>query len=164
MRPELNAALTRYRNDKRAREALRAGRKQALALSERREVACGLTEHGLHRVAALWWFSACRQSDNDARDAYKLANALRMAGRERLAAKLLKSLCARYPDWSEPAQSLAWLYRRRGQFERAAEVLENWVTASGFRIEALLSVSAFLQDVGLARSEEHTSELQSRRH
>jgi tetratricopeptide (TPR) repeat protein len=154
MRPELNAALTRYRNDKGAREALRAWRKQTLALSERREVARWLTEGALHRAAALWWFSACRQSNDDARDAYRLANALRMAGRDRAAEKLLKVLCARYPDWTEPAQSLAWLYRRRGQLERAAEVLEGWVAAAGFRIEALLSVSVFLQDVGLpARAE-----------
>lgn len=150
MRPELNAAFTRYRNDKTVRDALRARRKQTLALSERREVAHGLTEHGLHRAAALWWFSACRHSNHDRRDAYRLANALRMAGRERAAEKLLKVLCGRYPDWAEPAQSLAWLYRRRGQLDHAAEVLENWVAASDFRVEPLLSVSAFLQDAGLA--------------
>src|SRR5699024_279108 len=111
MRPELSALLTRYRNDMRARESLRAWRKQPLALRDRRDVARAPSERGLHRAAALWWCSACRYSAGDARDTYQPANALRMAERTWLAEKLLRGLCECHPEWSEPAHSLTWLYR-----------------------------------------------------
>lgn len=154
MRPELNAALTRYWNDRGARRSLLHSRWLTLAVSERLEVARILAQQGAHRAAALWWASACRQSSGDPRMRYRLANALRMAGRTTLAEKLLDTLCEQYPEWPDPAHSLAWLYRRRGETESAADAMEGWFRAAGSQFKSLFPVSAFLQDMGLiARAE-----------
>ncbi|MDN5864313.1 MAG: sulfotransferase [Gammaproteobacteria bacterium] len=152
MNPVLGAALARCTrgNDPSARRELMRLRGGELSPEEYREVARTLTKANSHRAAALWWLSACRRSPDDPRVACRLANALRMAGHARVAERLLGGLCREYPDWADPAHSLAWLYRRRGDAERAAGVMEAWFEAAGSPSGSLFPVGNFLQDMGMA--------------
>jgi tetratricopeptide (TPR) repeat protein len=153
--PQLHAALLHYPKGADARrELLRLRHEPTLTQAERLQAAEKLAAADARRASALWLIAAHRAAPQDARIAYRLGNALRMAGRERAAATTLTKLVKTHPDWHEPALSLAWLYRRRGEGEAAADVMESWFSASGSRLKALFPVSAFLEDMGLvARAE-----------
>lgn len=150
MNRELAAALERYTTDAAAREFVARRLLGEVPVEERLETAQHLLKLGYPRAAALWLCRALRAAPDDAQTAYRLGNALRMAGRERAAETLLTRLAREHPAWGEPAQSLAWLQRRAGDAEAAADTLERWLAAAGRPRKALLAVSAFLQDMGMS--------------
>ncbi|MGH8428650.1 MAG: sulfotransferase, partial [Gammaproteobacteria bacterium] len=149
MNPRLAAMLARYAVEPSARREVRGLRLQSLSLSERLEVAGRLLEQGDARAAALWLFAARRENPDDATVVYRLANALRSAGRERAAAGLLERLIEAHPAWTEPAQSLAWLHRRARRADAAGAVLERWAAAVNYSPKAVRATAAFLQEMGL---------------
>lgn len=149
MNERIAALLSGPLTEPAARAALRRWRQREWPIGERMEIARRLLALGESRSASLWLFIARRAAPDDAVVTYQLANALRIAGRERVAASLLENLVAAHPVWGEPAQSLAWLHRRANRPAAAAAVLERWARAAGYPVRVVRAVSAFLRDMGL---------------
>ncbi|MGH8161461.1 MAG: tetratricopeptide repeat-containing sulfotransferase family protein [Gammaproteobacteria bacterium] len=156
MNPELTAALGRCNTDPDARRILLRCRRERFDTASRVQVAERLTKLGLHRLAALWLVTALRQAPPSewARVAYLFGNALRRSHRDQAAARVLEAVCARAPDWNEPARSLAWLYRNAGQVSKATAVVERQLAAGNDDPEVLHGWAGFLFDMGqLAQAE-----------
>ncbi len=152
MSPELAAALERQAGDPRLRRWLRRERLCSGSANDCLEVSTALHRQGDYRAAALWMLRACRlvaaEGTNDSWR-YRLANALRCAGRNRLARMILEDLVQRYPQWAEPARSLAWLHRRARRTGEAGATLERLAQAAGYDPRIVLGSSGFLQEMGL---------------
>lgn len=150
MSPRLSRALARYtsRQDK---SELNALRHELVSFRERMEVAQALSDAGYHRAAALWFAAALRQGGGLRAPviAYRLGNALRMAGHDRPAARVLDAVCVVRPEWGEPAHSLAWLYRNAGNVEKSADVMERWLNRTPQSERDLKGVAAFVLEMGL---------------
>lgn len=128
MNPNLRGALARY-TSRHDHAKLNALRHDLVPFRERVEVAQELGDGGFHRGSALWYASALRHAGESraAAIAYRLGNALRMAGHDIAAERVLDAVRQAQPQWIEPVQSLAWLYRNNGRYAEAADVLGNWL-------------------------------------
>ncbi len=156
---ELHAVLARYASEPKAHRELLRWRKRSLIQAERLEVAEKLAGMGAHRAAALWLITLHRASPDDPFIAYRLGNALRMAKHVRAAECLLAEICRRYPTWTEPVHSLAWLSRRAGRAEAAADILERWCAAVGYTSGSVRAASAFLEEMGMVERAERLLEV-----
>ncbi len=149
MKPALAMALARHAEGPELRRQLRVLRHADRDLNDQLGAARQLTGQGAHRAAALWLASALRNAPKTrlADVAYLLGNALRMAGHAHPAAIVLEAVCTHDPDWAEPAQSLAWLYRNAGQVQSAAAVMDRWLAAPDTPDQALHGGAGFLLDM-----------------
>lgn len=150
MNPAVAAALARYPDGAQTRRRLRSLRHDDIPVGDRLEAARQLSGQGAHRAAALWLASALRRASAEELPAvaYRLGNALRLAGHDRPAAIVLEAVCSRRPGWDEPARSLAWLYRRAGMPEAAAGAMQRWMDAPGISDHDLRTGAGFLLDLG----------------
>lgn len=150
MNPAMAAALARYPVGAEARRRVRDLRHSEFPLGDRLDVARQLAGQGAHRAAALWLARAVRQApEADLPEvAYRLGNALRLAGHPRPAAIVLEAVCSERPGWDEPVRSLAWLYRHAGSPGAAAAVMQRWLDAPGITDHDLRTGAGFLLDLG----------------
>lgn len=146
----LAAAIGCHADGAEARRRVRRLRRDDFSLADRLEAARQLAGQGAHRAAALWLASALRRAPESelAEVAYRLGNALRLAGHDRAAVRALEAARAAGPARSEPALSLAWLHRRAGRPDAAAATVERWLAAEGVGEKALRAGAGFLLDIG----------------
>lgn len=151
MNETLEAALAQRAVNPNQRGRLRALRHEpVISFRDRVDAAGRLYDAGDFRGAALWYASALRRA-GDSRGpamAYRLGNALRLAGHGRAAAAVLEAVCRAQPEWGEPANSLAWLHRNAGQLREAAAVIERWLASDRPAPNALHAGAGFLADMG----------------